>query len=130
MIFLIFIIDQAVAIFNCRKLLLLELNDLGCVALIHLNLSLAQGLILGDKTLILTLQESHILSQLLHLTCRLSLNVLCDFLILSLTCTFQSLNLVLQLLVLILHLYHLLSISLIRAGATNFPKPCKLCSHL
>lgn len=98
---MIFIIILQTGALDGRKLRVLELNNLGSVAFIHHDLSLTQGLVLCIISLILVLQEGHLLSQLLHLACRLSLDILGDFLILSLAKALQGLILVLQLLVLI-----------------------------
>ena len=106
-----------------------DLNDLSCVTFIHLDLSLAKCLVFRDKCLILALQESHLLSQLLHLACRLSLDILGNLLVLGLSKALQSLILLLQLLVLIAQLCHLLSISL-GAGGVSPSEPFELTSHL
>ena len=129
------------ALFHCRQLLLLQFNDFLRVALIQFNLSLAQRLILGEVLLVLALEIGDLLRELLHLICRLSMNVLGKLLVLCLSSAFQSLNLVLQLLVLILQLRHLLCINLAgRTGivwasvvgpmSTALSIPSKLCSQL
>ena len=110
------------------------------MALVQFNLSLAQCLILGEVLLVLALQIGDLLRKLLHLICRLSVNVLGKLLVLCLSGAFQGLNLVLQLLVLILQLRQLLSINLagrtvVIVGASvsgaetaALPKPSKLRS--
>ena len=129
------------AIFHCRQLLLLQLNDFLRVALIQFNLSLTQSLILGEVLLVLALEIGDLLRKLLHLICRLGMNVLGKLLVLCLSSAFQSLNLVLQQLVLILQLRQLLRINLAgRTGiigasvvgpmSTSLPIPSKLCSQL
>ena len=129
------------AIFHCRQLLLLQLNDFLRVALIQFNLSLTQSLILGEVLLVLALEIGDLLRKLLHLICRLGMNVLGKLLVLCLSSAFQSLNLILQLLVLILQLRQLLRINLagrtvmlgasvVRTEITTLPKPSKLCSQL
>ena len=129
------------AIFHCRQLLLLQLNDFLRVALIQFNLSLTQSLILGEVLLVLALEIGDLLRKLLHLICRLGMNVLGKLLVLCLSSAFQSLNLILQLLVLILQLRQLLRINLagrtvilgasvVRTESTTLPKPSKLCSQL
>ena len=132
---------QALAIFHCRQLLLLQFNDFLRVALIQFNLSLAQRLILGEVLLVLALEIGDLLRKLLHLICRLSMNVLGKLLVLCLSSAFQSLNLVLQQLVLILQLRQLLRINLagrtriigasvVGPMSTALPIPSKLCSQL
>ena len=107
------------------------------MALIQFNLSLAQCLILGEVLLVLALKVGDLLRKLLHLICRLSMNILGKLLILCLSGAFQSLNLILQLLVLILQLHHLLSINLaaitviivFSIGSIALSKPSKLFSQ-
>lgn len=102
-------IELAGAVLNCWELLLLELDNLCRVALIHFDLCLTQGLILCEVFLVLALQESNLLGQLLNCRSRLSLDISGNFLIFCLTCPFQSFDLVLQLLVLICQLSDLLA---------------------
>ena len=115
---------------------MLEFDDLGRVPLVHFDLGLAQGGIFSEVLFVLALEKGDFLRQLLDSGSRLSLDISCDFLIFCLTCTFQSFNLVLQLLVLILQLSNLLVVILLAVCAYHtgrhsaFSQSCKLSCHL
>ena len=110
--------------------MLLQLDHLSSMALSLLVLSLAEGVVLGEVALILALEEGNLLRKHLQLACRLSLNVLGNFLVFCQTSTFKRLNLILQLLVLILHVGELLRIMLRASGALALSKSGQLRSHL
>ena len=63
------------------------------MAFLHLELRLAQGLVLREVLLALLLQESDLLLELLDLTGGLRLSILGDLLILSLASSLKRLNL-------------------------------------
>jgi hypothetical protein len=81
---LIFIFVVVDAIFNSRQLRLLQLNDFPSMALFHLLLCVAKGLVLSLELLVLLLKENNFLVQLLDCTCILSLDILGQLLVLSL----------------------------------------------
>ena len=77
------------------------------MSLFHFLLCLAKGIVLSLELLVLLLNESQFLVQLLNRTCILSLDVFGHLCVLSLTQTLESLILLLQLIVLLCKLAHL-----------------------
>ena len=98
--------SEAVSLDNL-ELLLLHFDNLGSVTLLHLDLSLAQGLILVDIILVLTFEEGKLLVELLQGQGRLRVDILSNLLVLGSVGSLQSIDLVLQLLVLLLQSRHL-----------------------
>ena len=91
------------------------------MTLLHLDLSLAQGLILVDIILVLTFEEGKLLVELLQGQGRLRVDILSNLLVLGSVGSLQSIDLVLQLLVLLLQ-----SRDLRVCGSANFPGAASL----
>ena len=66
MVLIIDIFGSEAVSFDNLELLLLHFDNLSSVTLLHLDLSLAQGLILVDIILVLTFEEGKLLVKLLQ----------------------------------------------------------------